>query len=248
MQVQNVKASEEKQLSWTQITLLACGFWLSYLLGNTRNPLANFAAVSAYDVQTVAVSPHLVLQLLAGPFAGALITGALVTLIGGRKIWRALVQHVSTRNWWWLVPVSVAMAALRWGMTAIANQLPWTWLNSDVIADIQWLDLSLIAVVALRELLTLLASLLVLMTIFIALENRIRPSWRWLLYLTLGVLAAGLGTSSLQPTFVRNLLVLGVPAIAALVVYARWRNLWYVLLSYELVWRAVCVGFVLFTW
>lgn len=249
MQTPNVKSAKVRHhLSWLQVTILVCGFWLTYLVGNTRNPLANFAAVSVYDVKTVDVSMHLVLQLLAGPLAGTLIITLLITVIGGRNLWRALLQHLSARDWWCLVPLSVVMAALRWGLTTAANQLPWTWLNSDVIADIQWFDFSLIGVVAVRELLTLATVLLVLLTVLIAFEDRVRLSWRWVLYLALGVLAAGLGTTSLQPTFVRNLLVLGVPAIASLLVYSRWRNFWFVLLSYELVWRIVCVGFVLFMW
>lgn len=249
MPVQNDNAKlAQPRLSWLQITLLGCGFWLIVLLGNTRNPLANYAAVSVYDVKTVAFSPHLVMQLLAGPLAGALGCVFVVTIIGGRRLWRQLAQPISARSWWWLIPVSLTLCALRWGLTLLADQLPWTWLNSEVMSDLQWWHLGMIAVVGLRELLTALAAFLILLTLYVGLHAHLRPAWRWPLYLLLGIVAAGIATTSAQPTLLRNLLVVGVPTIASLLVFSRWHNLWFVVLSYELVWRLATVVFVLATW
>lgn len=249
MSVQNVKTKPaQPRLSWLQITLLVCGFWLIVLLGNTRNPLANYAAVSVYDVKTVTFSPHLAMQLLVGPLAGALGCLIVVTVIGGRQLWRQLAEPIPARRWWWLVPVSLVLCALRWGLTLLADQLPWTWLNSEVMSDLQWWHWGMIAVVGLREFLTVVATLLLVLTLYVALHAHLRPAWRWLLYLLLGIVAAGIATTSAQPTFLRNLLVAGIPAIASLLVFSRWHNLWFVVLSYELVWRLATVVFVLATW
>lgn len=249
MPVLNAKQKQlQPILSWVQITLLLCGFWLIVLVGNTRNPIANYAAVSVYDVKSVDLSTRLIMQLLAGPFAGMLGCVLLVTVVGGRRLWQAFMQPIAKRTWWWLVPSSLGFGALRWGLTILADQLPWTWINGTVISDLQWWDQRMIWVVALRELFTVIAALLILMTIYIAFSERVRPSWYWVMYLLLGLVAAGLATTSAQPTFMRNLLVVGIPAIVAILGFHRWRNFWFVLLSYELIFRVITVVFVLATW
>lgn len=245
MPVQNKK---QMTLSWVQITLLICGFWLIVLVGNTRNPVANYAAVSVYDVKSVDLSLHLIMQLLAGPFAGMLACVLLVTVVGGRRLWQAFMQPIPIHSWWWLVPVSLGIGALRWGLMMLADQLPWTWLNGSVIADLQWWDQQMIWVVALRELFTVIATLLVLMTIDVALSERLQPSLYWAMYFLLGLVAAGLATTSAQPTFLRQLLVVGIPAMVTMLGFQRWRNLWFGLVAYELFFRVITVVFVLATW
>ncbi|WP_125707457.1 hypothetical protein [Lacticaseibacillus porcinae] len=245
MPVQNDK---QMTLSWVQFTMLMCGFWLIVLVGNTRNPLANYAAVSAYDVKSVDLTAQLIMQLLAGPFAGAFACVLLVSVVGGRHLWQALMQPISMRGWWWLVPVSLGIGVLRWGLMVLADQLPWTWVTGTVISDLQWWDQRMLWVIALRELFTVIATLLMLMTIDVGLSERLQPSRHWVMYLLLGLVAAGLATTSAQPAFLRQLLVVGIPAIGAMFVFHRWRNLWFVLLGYELVFRVITVVFVLATW